>query len=74
MLMEAVRWLRESGLKVEDSTAADEADAGADAVLDVAADGHSTRFAVQVSGGRRIRTRWSGLNDHGVNWPGKDTR
>jgi hypothetical protein len=48
MLMEAVRWLRESGLKVEDRASADEADAGLDAVLDVAADGHSTRFAVQV--------------------------
>jgi hypothetical protein len=46
--MEAVRWLRESGLKVEDRASADEADAGADAVLDVAADGDSTRFAVQV--------------------------
>jgi hypothetical protein len=48
MLMEAVRWLRESGLKVEDRTVAEEADAGVDAVLDVAADGQRARFAVQV--------------------------
>lgn len=48
MLMEAVRWLRESGLNVEDRTAVNDAGAGADAVLDVAADGPSTRFVVQV--------------------------
>src|SRR5215471_7058198 len=48
MLMEAVRWLRESGLRVEDYAAANRADAGVDAILDVAADGRSTRFAVQV--------------------------
>jgi DNA-binding transcriptional ArsR family regulator len=47
--MEAVRWLRESGLKVEDRTA-EAADAGVDAILDVAADGHVARFAVQVKG------------------------
>jgi hypothetical protein len=48
MLMEAVRWLRESGLEVEDHAATDEVDAGVDAILDVAADGHRVRFAVQV--------------------------
>jgi hypothetical protein len=48
VLMEAARWLRESGLEVEDRAAAEEADAGVDAVIDVTADGHSTRFAVQV--------------------------
>jgi hypothetical protein len=48
VLMEAVRWLRESGLTVEDYSAADEADVGVDAILDVAADDRSTRFAVQV--------------------------
>lgn len=46
--MEAVRWLRESGLKVDDHVAARGADAGVDAVLDVAADGGGARFAVQV--------------------------
>lgn len=46
--MEAVRWLRKSGLKVEDRATADWADAGADAILDVAAEDHGTRFAVQV--------------------------
>jgi hypothetical protein len=48
--MEAVRWLRESGLQVEDHTGAGGGDAGADAVLDVAADGRTARFAVQVRG------------------------
>src|SRR5215469_4567514 len=48
MLMEAVRWLRESGLRVEDYGAAGRAGAGVDAILDVAADGRSARFAVQV--------------------------
>ena len=46
--MDAVRWLRESGLNVEDRMATDDADTGVDAVLDVAADGHSARFVVQV--------------------------
>jgi DNA-binding transcriptional ArsR family regulator len=45
--MEAVRWLRESGLKVEGDTAAG-VDAGVDAILDVATDGYSVRFAVQI--------------------------
>jgi hypothetical protein len=48
MLMEAVRWLRESGLEVEDHAATDEVDSGVDAILDVAADGRRARFAVQV--------------------------
>lgn len=46
--MEAVRWLRESGLRVSDHAAPNRADASVDAILDVAADGRSTRFAVQV--------------------------
>lgn len=50
MLMEAVRWLRESGLKVEDHASASDVDMGADVILDVSADGRSTRFAVQVKG------------------------
>ncbi len=48
--METVRWLRDSGLQVEDCPAAGHPDAGADAFLDVVADGHSVRFAVQVKG------------------------
>src|SRR5215831_6126378 len=48
MLMEAARWLRESGLKVQDHAAADRADTRVDAILDVAADGRSMQFAVQV--------------------------
>lgn len=50
MLMKAVRWLRESGLQVEDHATADEVDAGVDAILDVAADDRGARFAVQVKG------------------------
>lgn len=45
--MEAVRWLRESGLEVEQQ-AASVSGAHADAVLMVAAGGHHARFAVQV--------------------------
>jgi DNA-binding transcriptional ArsR family regulator len=44
MLMEAVRSLRESGLEVQDHEAAE----GADALLDVATDGPSARFAVRL--------------------------
>ena len=50
MLMEAVRWLRESGLKVEDYASASDVDVDPDVILDVSADGPSTRFAVQVKG------------------------
>lgn len=46
--MEAVRWLRESGLRVEDGAAADRSHEGIDAILEVAAEGNSARFAVQV--------------------------
>jgi hypothetical protein len=48
MLMEAVGWLRDSGLEVEDHEPIEEANQVADAVLDVTADGRRTRFAVQV--------------------------
>lgn len=48
--MEVVRWLRDSGLEVEDHAATEEVDAGVDAILDVAADGRRARFAVQVKG------------------------
>ncbi len=43
MLMSVVRWLRESGLAVEDHVAAGSV---ADSVLDVTADGRRARFAV----------------------------
>ena len=46
--MEAVRWLRESDLEVNEHIAADGVDTGVDAILDVAAGGRSTRFAAQV--------------------------
>jgi hypothetical protein len=46
MLMDAVRWLRASGLEVDSREPAE--DAGADAIFQVAADGPGARFAVQV--------------------------
>jgi len=48
MLMGAVRSLRESGLRVRDHAVADWGGTGVDAILDVAADGPSARFAVHV--------------------------
>jgi hypothetical protein len=45
--MEAVRWMRQSGLDVEDGAPADDSDR-IDAFLDVTAEGGRTRFAVQV--------------------------
>jgi hypothetical protein len=49
MLMDAVRWLRESGLIVEDlTTTTGAADAGVDAIIDVTVGDQRTRFAVQV--------------------------
>ena len=46
--MDAVRWLRDSGLRVEDLSPASGEDAGVDAVLDVAVGDRSVRFAVQA--------------------------
>jgi hypothetical protein len=46
--MDSVRWLRDSGLKVEDLPPADGADVGVDAILDVAVGDRSARFAVQA--------------------------
>jgi hypothetical protein len=48
MLMEAARWLRDSGLTVEDLTPADGTDEGVDAILEVETDGRTARFAVQT--------------------------
>jgi hypothetical protein len=48
MLMDAVRWLRESGLKVADLAPVSGADTSVDAILDVAAGDRSARFAVQA--------------------------
>jgi hypothetical protein len=48
MLMDSVRWLRDSGLRVEDLTSLGGADVGVDAVLDVTIDDRSARFAVQA--------------------------
>ena len=46
--MDAVRWLRDSGLRVEDLTPEGGEDAGVDAILDVAVGDRSVRFAVQA--------------------------
>jgi hypothetical protein len=48
MLMDAARWLRESGLTVEDLTPAGGTDAGIDAILEVETGDRSARFAVQA--------------------------
>jgi hypothetical protein len=48
MLIDAARWLRESGLEVEDLTPVDGTDPGIDAILEVSADSNGARFAVQV--------------------------
>jgi hypothetical protein len=48
VLMDAARWLRESGLTVDELTPAAGMDAGIDATLEVAAHDRSARFAVQV--------------------------
>jgi hypothetical protein len=48
MLMDAVRWLRESGLKVVDLAPVGGADTGVDATFDVAVGDRSARFAVQA--------------------------
>lgn len=48
MLMDAVRWLRESGLKVEDISPAGGVDIGVDSILDVAVGDRSARFSVQA--------------------------
>ena len=48
MLMEHVRWLRDSGLEVKDLTPTDRADTHVDAVLDVAVGDRSARFAVEA--------------------------
>ena len=46
--MDPVRWLRDSGLRVDDLTPTGAADAGVDAILDVAVGDRSARFAVQA--------------------------
>ena len=48
MLMDAVRWLRESGLTVAELTQAHGTDEAINAILEVEADDRSARFAVQA--------------------------
>lgn len=68
MLMDAARWLRESGLTVEDLTPAGGTDAGVDAILEVETDDRSERFAVQAKSRapyphelERLQQSWHGL-------------
>lgn len=72
MLMDAVRWLRESGLKVEDLSPASGVDAGVDSILDVTVDNHRARFSVQVKSRapyphevERLQRSWDGLSRYG---------
>ena len=48
MLMDVVRWLRDSGLTVEDPSPTEGPDTGVDAILDVAVGDRGARFAVQA--------------------------
>ena len=72
MLMDTVRWLRESGLTVEDFTPADGANAGVDAILEVKTDDRGARFAVQAKSRapyphelERLKQSSHGLAAHG---------
>jgi hypothetical protein len=63
--MDAVRWLRESGLHVEDLTPAGGVDAGADAILAVDAGGRSVGFAVQAKSRAPYPNEVERLEGHG---------
>jgi hypothetical protein len=70
--MDSVRWLRDSGLRVEDLTPPNGADAGVDAILDVAVGDRSARFAVQAKSRapyphevERLQRSWHGLELRG---------
>jgi hypothetical protein len=70
--MDSVRWLRDSGLTVEDLTPPDGADAGVDAILDVAIGDRSARFAVRAKSRapyphevERLQRSWHGLELRG---------
>lgn len=73
MIMDAVRWLRDSSLTVEDLTPADGMDEGVDAILRVVEIGdHGARFAVQAKSRapyphelERLKQSWHGLAARG---------
>lgn len=72
MLMDAVRWLRESGVTVEDLSPASSVDVGVDSILDVTVGDRSARFSVQVKSRapyphevERLRRSWHGLEQYG---------
>jgi hypothetical protein len=48
VLIDAVQWLRASGLEVQDLTPLEGTDPGMDAILEISASDHRARFAVQV--------------------------
>jgi hypothetical protein len=70
--MDFIRWLRDSGLMVEDLTPAGWADPGVDAILEVAVGDRSARFAVRAKSRapyphevQRLEGSWRGLDLHG---------
>jgi hypothetical protein len=72
MLMDAARWLRESGLTVEDLTPAGGIDTGIDAILEVKTGDRCARFAVQARSRApypheldRLQRSWRGLAARG---------
>jgi hypothetical protein len=72
MLMDAARWLRDSGLTVEDLASADRTDDGVDAILRVKTGDRSARFAVQAKSRapyphelERLKQPLHGLAAHG---------
>src|SRR5580704_10237229 len=72
MLMDAARWLRDSGLTVEDLAPAGSTDEGVDAILRVKTGARSARFAVQAKSRapyphelERLKQSLHGLAAHG---------
>jgi hypothetical protein len=70
--MDAARWLRESGLTVEDLTPGDRTDAGVDAILEVQGGDRGARFAVRVKSRapyphelERLKQSWGRLATRG---------
>ena len=68
----SLRWLRESGLKVEDLPVVGSQDTGVDSLLDVAAHDRGARFAVQAKSRapyphevERLQRSWQALAPHG---------
>lgn len=70
--MDSVRWLRDSGLKVDDATPLREPDANVDAILEITIGDRSARFAAQAKRRapyphevERLQQSWHALQPHG---------